>query len=76
MIELFSTGKMTLKLFKLVEPMLKTMTLQKVQLFKTQMETQGVGVPDSVRKALDVILDAKLLEQIRNRKLHAIFIYQ
>ena len=62
MMELFATGKMTLKLFKLVEPMLKTMPLTRIQLFKSRMESVGVDVPDAVRKALVNIMDAKLLE--------------
>ena len=74
--ELFATGKVTLKLFKLIEPMLKSLSLSKIQLFKSQMESQGVNIPDSVKKAFAVILDAKLVEMIKNRKLHAIFLYQ
>ena len=60
--ELFATGKMSLKLFKLVEPKLKQMSLNEVQLFKSKMESQGVNVPESVQKIISAILDDKLVE--------------
>jgi len=37
MMEVFSMGKVSLKLFKLIEPLLMQMTLEQLQTFKSEM---------------------------------------
>lgn len=74
--ELFASGKMTLKLFKLAEPKLRRMSLDEIREFKAQMISQGVNIPDSVMRAFSEIVDEKLIDMIKYRKLNAIFLYQ
>ena len=40
------------------------------------MTTNGVNIPESVTKAFTVIYDAILKETMKQRKLHALFLYQ
>lgn len=57
MMELFTTGKMTLKLFKLIEPLIEAMSLTKIKSFKNELESKGVQIPHDVNKAFDQLYD-------------------
>ena len=60
LMELFTTGKMTLDLFKVIEPLLKAASLPLIKKFREELAAKGVSIPASVGKAFDVIVSDML----------------
>ena len=67
---------MSIKLYRLVEPILQKWTLQQLRTFKSDLDSQGVEVKESVTRAIDELVDYRVKEMLKNRKLHAMFLFQ
>ena len=73
--DLFTNGKMTLKLFRLIELQLSKLPLAKIKAYKVHLESQNVELPDNVQAAFDALFNEKLQGELKRRKVHAMYLY-
>ena len=73
--ELFTTGKMSVKLCKLIEPRLNELTLDKIKVFRELLTRQGIEIPDAVMQYFDNIVSAKTIHMLRQHKVVPMFMF-
>ena len=73
--ELLKAGKMTIKIFKIVEPLLQQQSLIVIKKFKADLHETQVKIPRDVLNALDALVRAKLTYELKQRKLNAMFLF-
>ena len=74
--DLFMSGKITIRMFKLLEPQLRTLPLEENKTLHADIYKLEVSIPKNVLKALDNILLFKLRQDLRKRKVPAMLLYQ